>query len=268
MPSEVDRVPVSLARPPPLLAAEFPLTVQLVRVDVLVVSHGEHAAAVIAGGVIADGGVGQRGRAVVGAEKTAAARGEVSADGAVGQRRRTVIICTAVIVVCAAGEHAAATGRGVSADGAVGKADRAALVAQSAAGAGAAAGDRQTRQLCRPVVDEEHPARVVAADRQQARPRSGDGGGGRVGQLELAIDKGDHLRRGEDGGVKVDRVGDPRVGIRLADLIAQGSGAAVVRDARDGERRKQPAAPRASPGPAAAGTTPCGSGRANGSRRG
>ena len=68
--------------PPPLLPAVLPLTVLLVSVAVL----ARDAAAVDAGGVAADGAVGQRRRA--GEDAAAVGRGRVAADGAVGQRRR------------------------------------------------------------------------------------------------------------------------------------------------------------------------------------
>ena len=57
-------------RPPPPLAAELPLTVQLV--SVAVPPYDVQAAAVVGGGVAADGAVGQRGRAVPNVAQAAA----------------------------------------------------------------------------------------------------------------------------------------------------------------------------------------------------
>ena len=80
------RAVMTLTRPPPL-PAELPLTVQLVSVAV---ADTFDMPAACAGGVAADGAVGQRGRAEVG--KPPPPSGGVAADGAVGQRGRADIV--------------------------------------------------------------------------------------------------------------------------------------------------------------------------------
>ena len=160
--------------------AELPLTVQLV--SVVVPSFVVQAAAV-AGGVAADGAVGQRGLAVGSVYRPPPLVAELpltvqSVSVAVPSKLsrppplvaelpltvHLVSVSRAALVI-----EAAACGGGVAADGAVGQRDRAAIVVQAAAFGGDAPRHGQPRERRRSPMQVEHPRCIVAADRQQVR---------------------------------------------------------------------------------------------------
>src|SRR5262249_58319385 len=121
------------------------------------------------GGIVADRGIGQRGRARLHVGYAAAERGGVAADRTIGQR------------------------------------ERGAVIVQAAAEVGLTPGDRQAGDHRRPTLDVEHLALAAAVDRHEARPWTYDRRGGRVVHRELAVAQGDRLRRrAEDGRVERD----------------------------------------------------------------
>ena len=143
-------------------------------------------AAAVAGGVAADGAVGQRGRAAVVVTGRRHLAGGVAADGAVGQRGRTRT--TVAVVAEAAGGHSAAVASGgVAADGAVGQRGRGrppkaggVAVAQAAAiASGGVAADGAVGQRGRAAVVVHAAAAVIAS--------GGVAADGAVGQLRVAL---------------------------------------------------------------------------------
>ena len=88
---------------------------------------GVEQAAAVAGGVAADGAIGQGGRVAV-EQAAAPVAGGVLADGAIGQGGRAAV----------GDEQAATVGGGVPADGAIGQGGRAAVGVPHAAAAGVA----------------------------------------------------------------------------------------------------------------------------------
>ena len=117
------------------------------------------------------------------------------------------------------------------------------LLKQAAAVAGGlAAGDGQSRDRRRGVVDVEHRALAAAAHRQEAGSWTGDRGGGRVGELERTPGQRDRVRRDLNTLFEKSIVLAPARRIGLADRPPQGADGAVVERAGDRERGQKRAA--------------------------